>query len=303
MGSKSSPPAPDYVGAAQAQAAGSVDAVRAQAQANRVDQVTPYGNLTYTKAPQQWDPTGYQNAVAYWDAHPELHGPGKNGPTVEQFGYQPDKWQATVSLSPEQQKLLDQQNKTSLGLAGLQNQGLSYVQSTLDKPFDQSALPAQMVNAGQTGQDAIMARLQPQIDRERAALEQQMANQGITRGSEAWNNAQIDQNTRQNDLLTSAAIRGIDVGNQARQQAIQEQSFFRNEPINTLNAVRTGSQVQMPNFINVAQQSLAQSPDFMGAVNGQYNSALEASNASNATKAGQTQAGIGAAAMLAMYAI
>ena len=43
----SPPPAPDYTGAAQATASGNLDAARAAAAANRVNQVTPYGNLNY----------------------------------------------------------------------------------------------------------------------------------------------------------------------------------------------------------------------------------------------------------------
>ncbi len=42
------------------------------------------------------------------------------------------------------------------------------------------------VNAGTTGQNAIMQRLTPQIEQTRAATQQRLANQGIPEGSEAW---------------------------------------------------------------------------------------------------------------------
>ena len=48
MGKSSAPPAPDYTGAAQATAAGNLEAARATAAANRVNQYTPYGSLEYS---------------------------------------------------------------------------------------------------------------------------------------------------------------------------------------------------------------------------------------------------------------
>ena len=81
--SPSPPPAPDYTGAANATAAGNLDAAKAAAAANRVNQVTPYGNLTYSQDPSQAGSTG-------------------------QGG-----WSATTTLAPAQQTLLDQQNQAS----------------------------------------------------------------------------------------------------------------------------------------------------------------------------------------------
>ena len=43
----SAPAAPNYTAAAQATAAGNLDAARQAVAANRVNQVTPYGNLDY----------------------------------------------------------------------------------------------------------------------------------------------------------------------------------------------------------------------------------------------------------------
>ena len=45
----SAPAAPDYTGAAQATAQSNLDMARAATAANRVNQVTPYGNLNYHK--------------------------------------------------------------------------------------------------------------------------------------------------------------------------------------------------------------------------------------------------------------
>ena len=49
--------------------------------------------------------------------------------------------------------------------------------------LDLSGLAKMPVNAGMTAQNAIMYRLAPQIQKEKENLEQQLANQGVTRGS------------------------------------------------------------------------------------------------------------------------
>jgi len=253
MGKSSAPPPPDYTGAANATAAGNLAAAQTAAAANRVNQVTPYGSLTYSESGQD----------------------SQGNPM----------WTATQSLSPEQQKLLDYQNQTSMGLGSIQNQGLGYVQNMLDKPFDTSKLPAEQINAGQTAQDAVMSRLNPQFERRQSQLETQMANQGIARGTEAFTNAQTDLNNARNDASIQAGLQGMGFGQQARQQSLQEQAFLRNEPLNTLNAVRSGAQVQGPQFTNVPQQATAQGADLLGAQQAGYNARLGASNAANQSSA------------------
>jgi hypothetical protein len=245
---KDSPDTPDYEGAAQATAAGNADAARIATKANRVSQYTPYGNLVYTS--------------------------GING--------DPDQWRMDQILSPTNQQLLDKNNQISLGLADTANTGLDYVQNMLDSPFDTSRLPAEQINAGQTAQDAIMARLDPKFAQSENALRQRMANQGISAGSEAWDNEFRGFNEGKNDAYTQAALQGMGFGQQARQQSLQEQAYLRNEPINTLNAVRTGAQVTSPTFSNVPQQATTAGPDMLGAAQGMYSAQLGASNAKNA---------------------
>lgn len=246
----SPPPAPDYTGAAIATAAGNADAARIAAKANRVSQYTPYGNSIYTDLGN-------------------------------------DLWRQDVTLAPTQQKLLDYQNNASLGLGSLTEKGLGYVSDMLDNPFDTSQLAAKQVNPGQSYQDAIMSRLQPQWDRKQQQLETQLVNQGITdRGSEAWGNALNDFNQARNDAEVAATLQGMGFGQQARQQDLQEQAFLRNEPLNTLNAVRTGSQVTNPTFSNVPQQQTTAGPNLLGAAQAQgqydqgvYNSQVASDNA------------------------
>ena len=269
--SPSPPPAPDYVGAANATAAGNEAAARVATKANRVDQYTPYGSLTY--------------------AH---------------TGTDPDAgWSQTMKLAPEQQTLLNQQNQTSIGLGNLEQEGLGYVSGALSHPLTASDLPAPMVNAGETGQDAMMRRFQPMIDQNDKALETQLANQGIARGSEAYDNAMRTQTNSDDDLRSQAVLHGFDVGDTAQTHGLQMATALRDLPINELNAVRTGAQVTNPSFAAVPQQGQTAGPDLMGAAQGQnqYNMGLYNSQvASNNSTMGSIGGLLGTGAMAAATA-
>jgi hypothetical protein len=253
----SAPAAPNYAAAAQETAQGNLDAARAATAANRVNQVTPYGRLDYSITGA--DPYG--------------------NPT----------WTATQSLSPDQQKLLETQNQISLSLGDVANKGVSYVENMLNTPFDTSKLPTTGFNPSQSYQDAYMQRLQPQITQNREALQQQLANKGIDIGSTAYDRAMQTQAQRENDLLAAATTQGFGVGQQARQSALQEQAYLRNEPLNTLSAVRTGSQVTGPQFVNSSQQATTAGADLLGAAGMQYNAQMGDFNAKQAAQANLNQ--------------
>lgn len=263
------PPPPDYSAAARETAAGNLDAARAATAANRVNQITPYGRLDYAITGE--DPYG--------------------NPT----------WTATQSLSPEQQQLLDYQNQTSAGLGKLAGQGLGYVEEMLQTPFNTAALPSTGFNPSQTYQEAYMQRLAPQLQQGREQLQQQLANKGIDIGSAAYDRAMMQQGQRENDLLAAATTQGFGVGQQARQSALQEQAYLRNEPLNTLSAVRTGSQVTGPQFVNSAQQATTSGPDLLGAAQMTNNAQMGAYNAQQAGQNSMTSGlmGLAGAGMMA----
>jgi len=253
----SAPAAPDYRAAAVETAQGNIDAARVATAANRVNQVTPYGTLKYEVTGA--DPYG--------------------NPT----------WTATQALSPSQQQLLDYQNKASVGLGQLSEKGLGYVQNMLETPFDVSKLPTTGFNPSQSYQDAYMQRLQPQIQESRDRLNQDLANRGIDIGSEAYQRAMLAQARRENDLLAAATTQGFNVGQTARQSALQEQAYLRNEPLNTLSAVRTGAQVQGPQFVNSFNQATTAGPDILAASQMGYNAQMGDFNAKQAAQANLNQ--------------
>ena len=252
FGSPSQAAIPDYTGAAEATASGNLDAARAATAANRVNQVTPYGSLNYSVTGQ--DPYG--------------------NPT----------WTATTALSPDQQELYNYDIASSKGLGQLQQKGLGYVSNMIDKPFSTSMLPQTGINAGEKYEDAIMRRLQPTLAQEQKSFDAQMANQGIPVGSEAYTNAKRSFDARQNDRLVGAITGGMQTGMQARGQGFQEQAYMRNEPINTLNAVRSGSQVTTPNsfYVSAPQQATTTGADYMSAAQATGNANIANTNAQNA---------------------
>ena len=243
-----------------------------------------------------------------------------------------DNWQNTITFSPQMQALFDQQQKLQTGLFGAQDQALGRVNQTMGQGFDMSGIPQagtalnpnslpgfgsvyDPTKSTNTATDAIMARVNPQLDRQEAALRTQLANQGISQGSQAWNTAMDELNRQKNDAFTQAGLQGINLGMQQqgqtfgqsttnqqlaatlqnqqfgqqqglRSQGMSEQAYLRSLPMNELNALRTGNQVSQPTFPGFSQQATTAGPDMLGAANAQYNAALGASNAQNAQSAG-----------------
>jgi hypothetical protein len=249
----SAPAAPDYTGAAQQTAQGNIDAARVATAANRVNQVTPYGNLNY--AVTGADPYG--------------------NPT----------WTATTSLSDVGQQLLNNQNQASLGLGSTINSALGRTQEMMGQGFNPN-LPSTGMNPGQSYQDAYMQRLAPQISQNREMTTASLANQGIVPGTQAYDNAMRQQSQKENDLLLGATTQGFGVGQQANQQAYNQALTNYNIPLNTLNSLRTGAQVQNPTFVNSAQQATTQGADILGATQMGYNAQMGNFNAQQAAQQG-----------------
>ena len=222
------PAAPDYVGAANATAAGNLQAAQTAAAANRVNQVTPYGNLDYTQSgtDSQGNPT----------------------------------WTAATTLSPTGEKLLNAQNDTSIGLSNLLGTQTMNVANAINEGFNPNLNPLitgvnvpkyQMVNGqpqlqtnvGGTGMEGwdkasalVMSRLAPTIAHQNEQSDAQLANQGIQVGSDAYANAKKVLAQSQNDLLNQAQVAG---------QGVQQNLFNQN-----LAAGQFGNQAQNQMFGN-----------------------------------------------------
>jgi hypothetical protein len=75
-----------------------------------------------------------------------------------------------------------------------------------------------------------------------------------------------------------------------------------NQPLNMINALRTGSQVTPQSYVNAPQQATTAGADYLGAAQGMYNAQSGNVNAANAQSAGMMNGAMGAAATYAAYA-
>jgi hypothetical protein len=399
FGSPSTPATPDYSGAAQATAQGNLDAARAATAANRVNQVTPYGSLNYAETGT--DKFGNPTWTATTSLSPDMQklynydiasslGLGQlQSKGLNYVGQMIDQPFSTSGLP----QLSSQLSSPNLGQVG---QGPQFTQlgqaESMQRAGSTEQLQRDLENQGMAGWDRatglLMQRLEPSMERQQKALDTQLANQGIMRGSEAYNQAQQDLAMKQNDLRNQAALGGqqvqqnlfgqalqagqfgnqamtqeqqnrlanlgfsntaaqqdfanrqaqlqmnnalmqqgygnqlsanqqnnaamqqmfanqalqADLANRARGQGFQELAYQRNEPINTLNAVRSGSQVTSPNqfYVNAPQQATTAGADLLGAAGMTGNANIAAANAQNAQQNAMMQGlfSLGGAAMM-----
>jgi hypothetical protein len=267
---KSTPSAPQPANpqnVAHDQSVANVNTAVAQAYLNNVNQVTPYGTLKYTPGP---------------------------GTTVDGIGV--PTFTASQELTPAGQKLLDTQMSINQGTSDLANQYVSRIADATAKPYSYDGLPAAPTyNADYVAKatQGIIDRNQPQMDRDRANLEQRLANQGISVGSEAYKAAMDQYGRSVNDFRLGAQTQGQGMAAQqygleanTRDRAISEMTNQRTQPINEVSALMgTGTGVQNPNFVNTPQTQVAPT-DVIGAYNNayqqqyaNYNSQLQANNA------------------------
>lgn len=305
----SAPKSPDYTKLAQQQADLQSQLIDQTTQANRVNQYTPYGSIEWSHGgtPRTFDQAGYDAAMKQYQASlssPNYHSASTGGwntlpgltyngaggfggsagatlaaPNRDSFysgGGDTGQWSSTTKLTPELQAVLDQ-NIAAKG------QSYDQLQQALGR-INSNSLPQGPINPGQTAQDAIMARLNPQFNTQEEATRTRLYNAGVRPGSEAWDNEMKNFNQSRNDAYSQAALQGIGLDFQNRNQALTEQSI----PLNLINAYESGSQAQMPQFQNYSQQAQGVAPDLMGAGQASYNGQMQGYNANQAANAGFT---------------
>ena len=186
---------------------------------------------------------------------------------------------ANVDLTPAGQQLLDQQNKLGTGLFSAQDRALSQVNG--QGPMDQSSVQATADQAYKN----YTSRLDPQWQAATGSEENKLVNQGLRPGMEAYDNAMRDFNYGKNDAYTQANTAAINTMPETYQLATAQHS----QPLNELNALRTGSQVTNPSFVNTPQQQTVGGPNLLGAAQsqGQYNTGVyNAQQANNSNMMG-----------------
>lgn len=273
MGKPSAPQAPDPTATIAAQSQANSQSALQTAELNRINQNTPYGSSSYTIG-----------------------------------GYNPDgtpQYTQNVTLAPAQQQLLDLGNQGAISLGNTAVGMLGQVGNAYANPIDTSGLPgvrssvSDMSNADQikSAQDAAYRSqtqyLDPQFAQGQEQLDNSLINQGITQGSEAYNNAQGNFGRQRQaayqsaqDAATTAGfgeqntlfnqgIQGANLQNSAQAQALSQLFALRNQPLNEYNALATGAQVTNPNFTSVPASNVA-TTDVAGIKNSAYQQQLQA---------------------------
>jgi hypothetical protein len=261
----------------------------------------------------------------------------------------------TQKLTPEAQKTLEAQQRVQLALAGLGETGISNARNILSTPFvptstaiakefadygrarsdiDTSNLVDMPINAGTRAQDLILQRLQPTMESGDTSFKQALANQGLAPGTRAYDAAFRNREMSKNDLINQAALQGIGLdmnarqqgynelmgraglynsalgqdfsqalsraqfGNTAQQQQLAQDLTLRGVPLNEIIGLMGGSQIQLPQFSGYQGQSVTPTNIF-GATQAQGNAAMQnygiQQSGANATTQGLTSAATAAA--------
>jgi hypothetical protein len=206
------------------------------------------------------------------------------------------RWTLSTSLNPTQQGLYDQQQNISGDLLGSADNALSQPLSMAGVPgmnygtVDSNGMP----NYNQTVADAYYRQgtryLDPQIAQDQTSLESRLGQQGFVPGTPAYNQAMqnfMDTKNRaygsaRDFATTQGFTTGLETakfGNQARGQTLAEMLALRNQPLNELNAFRTGSQVSTPQWNAQYSTPQQQAPDVVGTATQGYNAGLGQYNA------------------------
>jgi hypothetical protein len=267
--------------------------------------------------------------------NPNYYGPqGSQVRTMNPDG----TYSVTQTLDPQLQANYDASNKLQGSLLSqaqsVAGKPLNFNGAPAAPTFDTSkvsAIPAADANDLAQMRDSVYQQqtqyLDPQFQQGQSDLESKLANQGIMPGSEAYNremnNFNLTKQKAYGDARNSAiqaggqeqsrlfgiglqsnqagmnnAVTGFNAGMQGRQQGVSEAQALHNSPINDINALKSGSQIQLPTF---AGQNLTNIPgvDYMNAANLGFMANLGQQNADAAasqnTKSGLF--GLGSAAL------
>jgi hypothetical protein len=266
MGKKTAaaPAAPDYAGAALAQGAANLESARATAKLSNPNMYTPYGSQTVSyngdipTVTQTLTPTAQRTLEAQQavdlslsnlaqkgtgiasnvlDKPFSFNGPAvqtslgstealRNAPSAGQYG-------TASSINPN---AYGQAGSVSSGQYGLAQGGVNA--PNLSTSLDLSGVAKMPVNAGMTGQEAIMSRLTPYLQQQRTSTEAQLINQGLRPGTEAYNNAAQLLGQQENDARQQAALQGLNLDLTANQQGYGQ----------ALTSGQFGNQAQLSQF-------------------------------------------------------
>lgn len=260
----SPPPAPDYKGAAVEQGAANLESARATAKLSNPNTYTPYGTqlVSYEgdipTIRQTLTPTAQKTLEAQQGVQLSLANLGQQGATTasgvlnKPFSFGGPAVQTSLgptealksAPSAGQYGTARAVNPAAYGQAGSVNAGqYGTAQGGVSGPnlatsLDLSGVAKMPVNAGMTGQEAIMSRLNPSLARQRTSTETQLINQGLRPGTEAYDNAIRLLGEQETDARTQAVVQGLNLDIGANQQGFGQ----------ALTRGQFGNQAQLSGF-------------------------------------------------------
>lgn len=240
MCAPSAPKPPDPKDTSAAATGTNISTAIANSYLNNADQVTPDGKITYTD-------NGYKSITDPYT--------GKT--------YQVPTRTATTTLSDIGQQTKDQTDQAKLNLGQVANSQSAFLNDYLGKPVDLSSENINNYTNTHFGDDFNKQWGQNQTD-----LENQLANRGVQQGSAAYTKALADFNTNKANAYDNM---------QGNQYGLAQQSILtqRNQPLNELSALMSGSQVSQPAPANYNQSQIP-TTDNAGLINANYQQKLQA---------------------------
>lgn len=209
-----------------------------------VDQSNPWGSVNYSQ----------NGSTSFMGAD------GKS--------YTVPKFTQTTTFTPEQQAIFDASQKAEGNLANLAADQSKFLQGYLDKPFEFTNQDAE-----KWAYDLASPRILDQQSKNNTALRNQLINSGIRPGSEVYDMEMERLGRNNSDQLNQLALTG-------RGQAFSENLATRNQPINEITALLSGSQVSNPaSMSGPAPQTQVGGVDYSGLVQQNYQSKLQSHNA------------------------
>lgn len=254
---KKQPSAPDPAQTAAAQGAWNSFTAQQQQQMNMIGQNSPWGSLDYQQTGSTWitDPNGKRVEV----------------PT----------YTANTTLSPEQQAIFDASQAAQGNLANIAKDQSAWLGDYLSSPFEFNNQDAE-----NWAWDLASGRILPQQEQNRKDLENRLINQGLRPGTAGYNTAMQQLTNANTDQLNQLALTG-------RSQAFSEQLAQRNQPLNEIIGLMSGTQVQSPNstFAQTPQSQVA-GVDYSGLVQQNYQNQMNQYNSSMGALGGLFGAGM-----------
>lgn len=259
MSKPRAPTPPDPAKTAAAQGKESVNTAVANNAMGMVNQRGPDGSLTYNQI------GGYTDA---------------NGNFIPRY-------EAVTALSDAAQRRFDTTNQIQQNMADAGNELSRQITDTVGRPISYDGLP-ELAGSGGYGEqrkaveDAMLARMQPAMDKRRQDMERNLSNRGIKLGNQAWDQGFDEVNRSENDARLAAILAGgqeqsrlAGLDSATRAQMLQERNSQANEPINRLMAILGGTQVNTPQYHTYTPQGMA-TTDIAGLTQQGYNNQMQA---------------------------